>query len=104
MAYEIELVDSAVEDYNSLDARRRSIVKSAIETHLRHEPTKESRSRIKALRGVSRPQYRLRVDDFRLFYDVGETAVTILAIINKTQAEEWLKKNAETRDDSSADK
>ena len=33
----------------------------AIQRHLRHEPTKQSKSRIKRLRGLARPQFRLRV-------------------------------------------
>jgi hypothetical protein len=31
------------------------------------------------------------VGDIRVFYDVGEEAVEILAIIPKSQAEDWLK-------------
>src|SRR6516162_5874146 len=34
-----------------------STLRAAFETHLRHEPEKTSRSRIKRLRGVRRPQY-----------------------------------------------
>jgi len=43
------------------------------------------------LRGISRPQYRLRVGDFRVFYDVEEDAVEILAIVPKTHMDDWLK-------------
>jgi mRNA-degrading endonuclease RelE of RelBE toxin-antitoxin system len=39
----------------------------AIETHLRHEPDRLSRSRIKRLRGRQLSTYRLRVGDFRIF-------------------------------------
>jgi len=43
-----------------------------------HEPTKASKTRIKRLRGLSRPQYRLRVgDDVRVFYDVIEEIVAL---------------------------
>jgi mRNA interferase RelE/StbE len=62
-------------------------VRTAIETHLRHEPQKASRGRIKRLRGVSRPQFRLRVGEHRVFYDVAERAVEIVA---KSEAESWL--------------
>jgi mRNA interferase RelE/StbE len=41
--------------------------------HLRHGPTKLSKSRIKRLRGLEQPQYRLRVGETRVFYDVTET-------------------------------
>lgn len=100
MAYNVEVVESAVEDYQSLEARDRSTIKSAMESYLRHEPTKESRSRIKRLRGIARPQYRLRVDEFRIFYDVEDETVTVLAIVAKSKAEEWLNKYAERSDDS----
>jgi mRNA-degrading endonuclease RelE of RelBE toxin-antitoxin system len=68
----------------------RTGVKDAIEQHLRHEPTKVGKSRIKRLRGLSQPQYRLRVDDIRVFYDVTETQVQILAIVRKGHAQAWL--------------
>jgi mRNA interferase RelE/StbE len=64
--------------------------KKAIERYLRHEPTKVSKSRIKRLRGLSQPQYRLRVDDIKVFYDVTETRVEILAIVTKAEAQAWL--------------
>ena len=51
---------------------------------------KTSRSRIKRLRGLSQPQYRLRVNDIRVFYDVTATSVEILAIIEKQEAQAWL--------------
>ena len=62
----------------------------ALETHLRHQPEKTSRSRIKRLRGLRRPQYRLRFGDVRVFYDVSGTTVQVLAIVAKSEAEEWL--------------
>ncbi len=40
---------------------------------------------------MSRPQYRLRVDDIRVFYDVTDSTVEILAIITKAQADAWLR-------------
>jgi mRNA-degrading endonuclease RelE of RelBE toxin-antitoxin system len=91
MRHEIVLAPEAIEDLKKLDARSRATVKSAIETHLRNEPEKVSKSRIKRLRGLSYPQYRLRVDEIRVFYDVSGGAVEVLAIIPKSQAEEWLK-------------
>lgn len=65
-------------------------VRDAIEEHVRHEPTKTSRSRIKRLRGIGRPQYRLRVGEVRVFYDVSGSDVEILAIVPKSEANAWL--------------
>jgi mRNA interferase RelE/StbE len=47
-------------------------------------------SRIKKLRGLRRPQYRLRVGDIRVFYDLSGTTVQVLAIVAKSEAESWL--------------
>ena len=41
-----------------------------------------------------RPQYRLRVDEIRVFYDVTETAVEVLAIVTKAEAQAWLDAEA----------
>ncbi|MEC4818733.1 MAG: type II toxin-antitoxin system RelE/ParE family toxin [Scytonema sp. PMC 1069.18] len=87
MPYEIILAPEAVEDLRSLRADVRQKVREAIETFLKYEPTKVSKSRIKRLRGMSRPQYRLRVDEIRVFYDVTDEAVEILAIVPKLEAE-----------------
>ena len=92
MRYAIVLAPEAIEDLRGLSARNRAIVRDAIETHLRYEPTKVSRSRIKRLRGAERPQYRLRIDDLRVFYDVTARDVEILAIVSKSAAAEWLSR------------
>ena len=92
MRYEITLAPEAVEDLNALKAAVRAVVKNALETHLRHEPTKVSKSRIKRLRGLTRPQYRLRVEEIRVFYDVVGAEVEVLAIVVKSEAEQWLEK------------
>jgi mRNA interferase RelE/StbE len=63
---------------------------AALDAHLRHEPKKVSRSRIKRLRGLPKPQFRLRVGDVRIFQDVTETTVEVLAIVTKSEAEPWL--------------
>jgi mRNA interferase RelE/StbE len=90
MRYEIILAPEAVDDLTRLTANVRSKVKDALETHLRHEPTRTSKSRIKRLKGLSKPQYRLRVDEVRVFYDLTDDSVEILAIIPKSEAATWL--------------
>lgn len=88
--HEITLSRAAVSDLGALPAHTRTEVRDTIERHLRHEPTKTSKSRIKRLRGLSQPQYRLRVGEIRVFYDVTDEAVEVLAIIAESQAETWL--------------
>lgn len=68
-----------------------------MESHLRNEPEKTSKSRIKRLRGLHRPQYRLRDDDVRIFYDVAGDRVEILAIVAKSDAAHWLDQFGERR-------
>lgn len=90
MRFIVILAPEAVEDVRRLPANVRATVLDALETHLRIEPEKVSRSRIKRLRGLSRPQYRLRFEDVRVFYDVSGTNVEVLAIVNKSEAASWL--------------
>ena len=92
MRYEILFAPEAVLDLNSLSAFKRAQVRDAIERHLRYEPTRVSKSRIKRLRGMRQPEYRLRVDEIRVFYDVGESTVEILAIVRKSETETWLRR------------
>ena len=90
MRFEIVVAPDASKSLQKLPARVRSEVRDALERHLRFEPTKTGKSRIKRLRGLLQPQYRLRVNDIRVFYDVTETTVAILAIIEKQEAQAWL--------------
>lgn len=90
MRYAIVFAPEAAEDFRALKANLRATVRAALVTHLRAEPTKVSKSRIKRLRGLSRPQFRLRVGEVRVFYDVTGTTVEVLAIVPKSEAESWL--------------
>jgi len=90
MRFEIVLAPAASRALHRLPARVRSEVRDALERHLRFEPTKTRKSGMKPLRGLSQPQYRLRVTEIRVFYDVTETSVEILAIIEKYEAQAWL--------------
>lgn len=103
MAYDIVLSPEVVEDIDNLKANVRAEVLDAIVRHVRHQPTKVSRSRIKRLRGLSHPEYRLRVgDDIRVFYDVTEGVVQVLAIVPKSEADAWLAKEGESDETSSS--
>lgn len=97
MPYEIILAPEAANDLRRLKVHLPAEVRDALERHLRQEPTKTSKSRIKRLRGLSRPQYRLRVGEIRIFYDVSGYSVAVLAIATKSQAEAWLRKAGEPR-------
>ncbi len=45
---------------------------------------------MKRLSGLSQPQYRLRVGEIRVFYDVLRAQVPVLAIVSKEEATKWL--------------
>jgi len=95
MRHEIVFAPEAAATYKALSARLRAEVRDSIELHLRHEPTKTSKSRIKRLKGVSRPQYRLRVGETRIYYDVSKITVEILGIVQKSKSDQWLMKAGE---------
>jgi mRNA-degrading endonuclease RelE of RelBE toxin-antitoxin system len=96
MRYEIILAPEALEDLQRLKANVRAQAEDAIERHLRYHPARVSKAKIKRLKGLSRPQYRLRVgDDVRVFYDVTEDTVEILAIVTKAETEQWLERHGE---------
>lgn len=99
MRFDIVLAPEAVRQLRALRSHVRAEVRDAIERHLRHEPEKLSRSRIRRLRGLARPQYRLRVGKVRVFYDVEEDRVEVLAIIDKAQAAAWLEEEGEGTDE-----
>jgi len=97
MKYEIVFSPEAAQTYKALGARQKAEVRKTSETHLRHEPMKISKSRIKRLRGRSRPQYRLRIGELRIYYDVSSSTVEVLAIVEKPKSVEWLKKAGEPK-------
>jgi mRNA interferase RelE/StbE len=95
MTYKVIVARSAEEAFKKLDARWRSAAKEAMRTHLEKAPKQESKSRIKRLRGLRQPQYRLRIDRLRVFYDVNDQRgrVEVLGFVMKPEAEEWLQEH-----------
>ena len=94
VSYRVEVCDhrfpEAHQDIKRLPAYRRSEVKNAIERYLRYTPTAVSKSRIKRLRGLRQPQYRLRVQDVRVYYDVEQATVHVLGVVEKSDTHRWL--------------
>jgi addiction module RelE/StbE family toxin len=91
--YAIILKRSAIADLDALRKYDATQIADAIERHLQHHPTKESKSRIKRLRGISNPDYRLRVGDYRVFYVVDKDArqVDVLRVMHKDQTLTYYK-------------
>jgi mRNA interferase RelE/StbE len=95
MPYPIVLAPEAAKDLKALRALDRAPVRDAIKEHLRFQPTKTGKSRIKRLQGMRHPEYRLRVDEIRVFYDVTADTVEILAIVPKSEVAAWLERYGE---------
>ena len=95
MKHRILLAPQALKDLKKLRAYDSAEVRSAIAKHLTGEPQHARASRIKRLRGLAKPEYRLRVGDIRVFYDVIGGEVHILAIVKKLDAERWLSEEGE---------
>ncbi len=95
MKYQIVIAESAKEEFKKLDALSRASLKTAMRPHLQTAPKEVSKSRIKRLRGLRQPQYRLRVDRMRVFYDVndGKGRVEVLGFAIKPEAANWLQKH-----------
>jgi mRNA-degrading endonuclease RelE of RelBE toxin-antitoxin system len=95
MKYQVVIAKSAQEDFKRLDARWRSFLKEAMRVYLENAPKQESKSRIKRLKGIRQPQYRLRVDRLRVFYDVNdeEGRVEVLGFVMKPEAAKWLQEH-----------
>jgi mRNA interferase RelE/StbE len=92
--YEIEITEAAESDLDRIDAFYRGEILDAIDAYLRYEPTRESRSRIKRLELLDSPAYRLRVGDYRVFYDVDENIgeVVVLRVLSKEDSLVYLVK------------
>jgi len=101
MPYAIILAPEAAEDLKALRAFDLATVRNAMKEHLRFQPTKTSKSRIKRLQGMRQPEYRLRVDEMRVFCDVTDETVEILAIVPKSAAAAWLERYGERDDEQS---
>ena len=84
---------SAIADLDALRKYDATRIADAMERHLLHDPTKESKTRIKRLRGIRNPDYRLRVGDYRVFYVVDEDArqVDVLRVMHKDQTLQYYK-------------
>lgn len=80
-AYAIDYTPDAIRHLEGLSAGIRSLMLQAIDAQLRYEPTLETRKR-KKLRPNKFATYRLRVSNYRVYYDVFSDShlVLIMAI------------------------
>lgn len=85
-SYEIRYAEEAIADLRGLRKFDQRKVLEGIELHLSDQPKLASKSRIKAMKQPFWSQYRLRLDDFRVYYDVEDNprVVTVLRVLQKT--------------------
>jgi mRNA interferase RelE/StbE len=90
MPHELRYSDEAVKQLKGLRAFERAAVIDQIEKVLGVNPTLESKVSIKLLRQPAPTQYRLRVGDIRVFYDVDQQVVSIIQILSKQESIAYL--------------
>ncbi len=94
--YSILLKPDAVSDLDRMRRYDATAVLDGIERHLRFEPMKASRSRIKKLKGKMPPaDYRLRIDEWRVFYRVRESEVDVLRVLHKDETSQFYEEGSE---------
>ncbi len=80
-----------------LRAAERARIAEECQRILGVNPTMVSRARVKRLRGGVFPPYRLRVDDFRVFYDVDHALLVVMVygVVTKAEATQWLAQSGQ---------
>ena len=92
--YQIILKPQAIEDLDKIQKYYASKIIDGIEIHLSYRPDFLSKSRIKRLRGKQESDFRLRIDDYRIFYNIDklEKVVYILRILHKNETTQFYRK------------
>jgi len=98
--YTVVFDQDAISDLESLRAYDRRAVVDVAQRLLWTEPIRISKSRIKRLRDLESPQYRLRVGEFRVLYDVFDDQVLILRVLAKADVDEYLREMGHEIEDS----
>ena len=85
MPYGILFDRDARDDLKQLRKYDRTAILDIIERFLTHAPTQEQGTRIKTLAQPAISQFRLRVDEFRVYYDVDDDGqqVYVLRVCEK---------------------
>jgi mRNA-degrading endonuclease RelE of RelBE toxin-antitoxin system len=92
MKHAVTLTDEAKNQLRHLPRPAAAEIFAVFETHLVTELRRESKSRIKFLRGrAASPQYRLRINDYRAYYDVVGSLVKVIAILQKHETYKYLE-------------
>jgi mRNA interferase RelE/StbE len=86
--YEVVFTEDAVDDLDKIKKFYAKQITKRIDTVLLQRAEDVTRSGVKKLRGFEK-LYRLRVGDYRVFYQVQSNEVTILRILAKDEEAEF---------------
>ncbi len=95
MAYEVRYSKESLEQLKKLRAHDRAEILDGIKRFLITNPTTTSKARIKSLRQPAPTEYRLRVRDFRVYYDVDQLTVYVVQILSKEDSISYLEDRGE---------
>ncbi len=84
--YDIDYAAEASVDIRALRVFDQRKILDGIEAHLTYQPKAVSRSRIKAMVQPFWSQFRLRIEEFRVYYDVDDEhrLVHVLRVLKKS--------------------
>jgi mRNA interferase RelE/StbE len=86
--YEVVFTEDAVDDLDKIKKFYAKQITNRIDTILLQRAEDVTRSSVKKLRGFE-SLYRLRVGDYRIFYQVQSNEVTILRVLSKDKEAEF---------------
>ena len=94
MPFELQYSDEALKQLKRLRRFDQVAILAQIEKMLLVNPTLVSKAKVKLLRQPAPTQYRLRVGEHRVFYDVEGRQVRILQILSKKEAIAYLEETS----------
>ena len=93
--FDLEFKGEALSALRKMKSCYAKEILDAVESDLRLEPERTSKTRIKRLRGKQRATFRLRVGDYRVIYDVVENVVSVVANLHKDETPKFHEQGEE---------
>lgn len=90
MKFEVEFVPSASQDLDSYTARQQRTILDAITEFLETDANVETKRR-KQMRANPLAPWELRIGDYRVFYEIREELVRVLAVGHKVHNELFIR-------------
>jgi mRNA-degrading endonuclease RelE of RelBE toxin-antitoxin system len=91
MEFDIGLTGSAIEDLDFFRKKERKIIANGIALHLKNDANVETRRR-KPLRPNKLAQWELRIEDYRVFFDLeSENVVKVVAVGKKEHNDLYIR-------------